>query len=465
MKIAYLAAGAGNMYCGSCLQSNALVAAMRQLGEDALLLPMYTPIRADEPSVSVRRIAFGGVNVYLQQTSGIFRWTPPLFDSLLDRPGLLRWLGRQAASTRPESLGPLTLSMLQGEGGRQRKELGKLVGWLRRLQPDVVHLANALLIGVARRVAAELGVPVVATLAGEDGFLDRIPPPHHDACRRELSARCEHLDALVAMNEYYADFMALYLRVPRDRITIIPPGLTLDGHAPPGQARSRQAETFKIGYFSRIAPEKGLHLLTEAFRMLCEDEDLPPLELHAAGHLGKADRPYLRQLERELAGCGLADRFCYHGELERQGKIRFLQSLDVMSTPTVQRECKGLAVLEAWANGVACVLPDHGAFPEMAAQTGGALLCRPHDTGSLAHALKQAIVDRSATQSMGQQAQQAVHQRFHARLAARRTIELYRRLLEARGRQIPIAAADHRHDDAARPSRDEGQSGSIRDHE
>ena len=96
MKIIHLLAGAGGMYCGSCLHGNTLVAALREAGEDALSVPAYTPIRTDEANVSQRRVVFGGVNVQLQQMSALFRHTPWFLDRLLDRPGLLKWLGVDA---------------------------------------------------------------------------------------------------------------------------------------------------------------------------------------------------------------------------------------------------------------------------------------------------------------------------------------------------------------------------------
>jgi hypothetical protein len=66
MRIAYLAAGAAGMYCGSCLHDNTLAAALRKLGEDVVLVPIYTPIRTDEQDVS-ERVFFGGINAYLQR--------------------------------------------------------------------------------------------------------------------------------------------------------------------------------------------------------------------------------------------------------------------------------------------------------------------------------------------------------------------------------------------------------------
>ena len=150
MKIVYLAAGAAGMYCGSCLHDNTLAAALLALGEDVLLVPTYTPLRTDEDNVSDSHLFFGGINVYLQQHSAIFRHTPWFIDSLLDNQDLIRWVTKGGPSLDAARLGDLTVSMLAGEHGRQRKEIRKLVRWLaREARPDIVHLSNAMLIGMA----------------------------------------------------------------------------------------------------------------------------------------------------------------------------------------------------------------------------------------------------------------------------------------------------------------------------
>src|SRR5262245_54812696 len=140
MRIAYITAGAAGMYCGSCLHDNTLAAALMELGEDVLLVPTYTPLRTDETDVSIKRIFFGGINVYLQQKSALFRHTPWWLDRLLDHPALLEIVSRSANSVDATQLGDMTVSMLRGEAGRQRKEVEKLVEWLAmEVQPDVVH--------------------------------------------------------------------------------------------------------------------------------------------------------------------------------------------------------------------------------------------------------------------------------------------------------------------------------------
>ena len=115
MKIVYLTAGAAGMYCGSCLHDNTLAAALLAAGEELLLVPTYTPVRTDEENQSLKRLFFGGVNVYLQQKSFFFRHTPWWLDNLLNRPAMVGWLARKGSSTAPEKLGDLTVSMLRGE--------------------------------------------------------------------------------------------------------------------------------------------------------------------------------------------------------------------------------------------------------------------------------------------------------------------------------------------------------------
>lgn len=425
MKIVYLAAGAGAMYCGSCLHGNTLAAALRAAGRDCLLAPMYTPIRTDEEPVGIERVAFGGINVYLQQHSAIFRHTPWMFDRLLDRPSLLRLATSRSASVCPERLGPLTVSMLEGERGRQRKEVEKLVRWLDRdVRPDIVHLNNAMLIGVTREIVRRLGVPVVCSLSGEDSFLEKLPEPYRRQALDLLRERISEAAALVAMNGYYADFMATYLDVPRQRIRVVPPGLNLIGHG----TRHAAERPFTVGYLARICPDKGLHQLTAALKLLATDRDLPPVRVLATGYLDAADRPYLADIQRQVDNAGLTDRFRYVGEPDRAQKIAFLQSLDLFCLPTVYRESKGLSVFEAWANAVPAVLPAHGAFPEMIGDTGGGLLCEPNDPSSLAAGLKRMILDPDLAAECGRRAQQAVHERYNAQVMARRMMKVYKGL-------------------------------------
>jgi len=417
------------MYCGSCLHDNTLAAALLELGEEVVLVPIYTPLRTDEKNVSQRRIFFGGINVYLQQKWRLFRHTPRWLDQLLDRPALLRSVTNRASSVDPTKLGGLTVSMLQGEAGRQRKELEKLVDWLLdEVQPEVIHLSNAMMLGFARMISERCQVPIVCSLSGEDLFLEKLQPPYYAQARQILRDRAGDIHAFVALNHYYADRMAEYLDVERERIRVIPHGLQLQRHGLPTAKTGNS--TKRIGYLSRVCTEKGLHLLLTACEQLALREDVPDFELHAAGYLGESDRPYLRALQWQAERGPMAGKFHYHGELDRPKKISFLQSLDLFSTPTFYQESKGLPAMEALANSVPVVLPRHGSFPELVAETGGGLLHEPGDSRSLAENLAQLLTTPSLAFELGQAGRQAVHARFDAATMAEATRKLYQELVQ-----------------------------------
>ena len=119
------------MYCGSCLRDNALATELIARGHDVSLLPIYTPTLTDEPNVSGNKVFFGGISVYLEQYLPFFRHTPKWLDRLWDSRMMLQLASRRSISTSPKMLGELTVSMLKGNDGFQRKEIEKLVEWLR----------------------------------------------------------------------------------------------------------------------------------------------------------------------------------------------------------------------------------------------------------------------------------------------------------------------------------------------
>ena len=430
MRIVYVAAGAGGMFCGTCLHDNTLAGALRAAGHDVLLLPTYTPLRTDEASQSEARVFFGGINVYLQQKLALFRHTPWFFDRLLDAPALMEWLANRNSAVDASKLGDLTVSMLAGEHGHQRKELEKLLRWLEsQPRPDVLHLSNSMLLGMAGELRRRLNVPIVCSLSGEDIFLERLVEPHYAAARRLLRERASEANHFVAMNRYFAEYMAEYLDVNREKIDVIPHGLNLAGHGRRLNSAPSRVRTRTLGYLARVCPEKGFHLLVEAFYRLAVDERLPGLKLRAAGYLSAGDRPYFDHIATEVNRCGLADRFEYVGEVDRQGKIDFLQSLDVMSVPTVYRESKGLSILEALANGVPVVQPAHGSFPELLADTDGGLLFDPENVDHLAEQLARLLLDDELRERCSAAGQAAVHQRYHQEGMAAAHVRMYERLL------------------------------------
>jgi glycosyltransferase involved in cell wall biosynthesis len=360
----------------------------------------------------------------LQQKLSLFRHTPWSFDRIFDAPRLLRWVSRFAVKTRAEELGDLTISMLQGEHGHQKKEVDKLVGWLAdEIKPEIVCLTNALISGMVHEIKRRLGVPVLCTLQGDDIFLEALPEPFRATAIGLIRDHCREIDGFVATSAYYADFMAGYFGIARDRFHVVYPGLNLAGHGgPPPQ---REKPPYVIGYFARICPEKGLHQLVSAFRNLRLDPSTPPCRLHVSGWLGENNRAYFAEQRERLHWWDLADDFLHVESPDHASKVRFLQGLDILSVPTVYREPKGLYVLEALANGVPVVQPRHGSFPELIEMTGGGHLVNSDDPEDLARGLRMLLEDHGRREELGRKGKEAVHGRFRADIMASETIAVF----------------------------------------
>lgn len=415
MKIAYLAAGAGGMYCGSCMHDNRLAASLLAQGRDVVLIPLYTPVRTDESNVSRPRVFYGGINAYLQQVSRFFRHTPWFLDRLLDTRPLLRAVGRFSSRTRAEALGAMTLSVMKAEAGAQRKELEKLIASLRRLRTELVYLPNLMFVGIARRLKTTLGVPVLCGLAGEDVFLDRLPEPYRTDVFELLSQRADDVDGFLALTDYYANHAAQYFSLPPDRVHRLTMGIRVADFAPPA---TPPPEPLTIGYLARICPPKGLSQLAEAFLRLRRAGR--NCRLRVAGYLASADRPYLERVATAGRDAGLPDdAFEYVGEVTRQEKLQFLQSLHVLSVPAAYPESKGFYVLESLATGVPVVLPNRGSFPELINATSGGLLYDPTEAPALADTLAGLMDDPAQRQRLATRGRDAVRALFTAnRMAA-----------------------------------------------
>ena len=428
MTLVQITAGAGGMYCGICFRDNAVVAALRKMGHDVLMVPLYLPLTLDEEDQSAGvPIFFSGINVYLEQKSALFRHAPGWLHQLLSSRRLLGWVGSKAAKTQPQDLGDLTLSMLRGEEGNQARDLDQLLQWLKsRAKPQVVMLSNALLVGLGRRLKAELGVPVLCMFQGEDGYLDSLPEAYRADCWKVLAERASESDGLAAPSRYFADLMARRLNLPADSIQVVRNGINVSGYsAGPQSTVGSQAPV--IGYFARMCRDKGLDILIEAYLLLRKRGRVKNVRLKIGGGCGPMDEAFVAPLRRRIADAGFSGDVQFFLNPDRTAKIEFLRSTSVFSVPARSREAFGLYVIEAMAAGVPVVQPRAGAFPEIIESTGGGTLCEPENPESLAGALEELLLAPERARGMGAAGQRAVLQEFSAEAMARATLECCQR--------------------------------------
>ena len=415
------------MYCGSCLRDNAMATELIARGHDVMLLPVYTPTFTDEPNVSNDHVVLGGISAYLDQYVPMLRKTPRWLDRIWDSKAVLSLASRRSISTNPQMLGEMTVSVLKGENGFQRKEIDKLIEWLSSQDtPDVINLPYSLLLGMAGPLKRALNVPILCTLQGEDLFLDNLQEPYRAESLKLIRDQIENVDSFLSVSEYYADFMPGYLGIPQEKIRVVPLGINPHGFDLREQKRTGP---FTVGFLARIAPEKGLHVLADAYRNLRQSGELPEGRFEAAGYMAPDCKPYLEKIEKSLRDAGLGGEFHYRGILDRAEKIAFLRKLDVMSVPATYDEPKGVSLLEAMACGVPLVQPRRGAFTEIVENTGGGLLVQPDDAQSLAEAILKIARDERLAEELSANGFRGVREHYTAANMADRVLEAYESVL------------------------------------
>jgi len=416
------------MYCGSCARDNALARQLLDLGHDVTLIPVYTPTRTDEPNVSRPQVLFGGISVYLQQYLRPFRFVPRFLDRLWDAPSVIGAFAGRMVSNDPKLLGELTLSMLQGESGVLKREFEKLLDWIRAEPlPDVINLPNSMLIALAEPLRREVRRPVVCTLQGEELFIEGLVEPYRTKALQFIRRKVSDVDQFLAVSDYCSRFMADYLRIPQSQISVVPLGINMDGYERHQPSTSSESP-FRIGYFARIAPEKGLHVLAEAY-VRFRRQGGPPATLEAAGYASPAHASYLDRIREILRRSGLEKEFTYHGVVDRNGKLAFLKSLDVLSVPATYDEPKGMFLLEAMACGVPVVQPRRGAFVEIVERTNGGLLVIPDDPDALADAFNRIRQSPQLAIALGESGFRSVREQYSIQVATSRLVNVYEAVL------------------------------------
>ena len=431
MKITHLTPGTGNFHCGACIRDLTLTKALRELGHEARLMPMYLPLIADEmpDGVEADRVRFGGINAYLQHKSKLFRHTPKFIDKLFDSPWLLRKAATRAGMTDAHQLGEMTHSMLMGEHGHQHKEIDKLADALSgEHRPDVLCLSNVLLIGMAKRLKDKLGVPLICTLQGEDAFLDDLPDPWDKRCWGLIAEQADHVDHFLPVSQYHGDLMRERLGISADRVTTLHNGIDVSIYI---DAPYQPHDPPVIGYLARMCPAKGLHTLVDAYIALRDQGAEPAPRLHIAGAATPADEAYIDEQREKLRKAGVMDGVLITPNVDQQQKMDMLASLTVLSVPATYSESFGLYVIEANAMGVPVVQPEHGAFPEVLELTGGGVLYSIDKPDDLCNKLNAVLYDKELHGRLSAAGRANVHERFSARWMAGRFVDILETICQA----------------------------------
>lgn len=426
MRISLLTPGSGDtFYCENCLRDLSLAKALMRAGHDVTMVPMYLPIKMDATvSAAASPLFMGGINVYLQQKFPLFRKTPRWLDAWFDRPGLLRRVGKYAGMTSAKELGKTTLSMLQGQHGRQQKEIARLTDWLAgpEAKPEIAIVSNILLAGLAPALKEKLNIPVVCLLQDEEDFLDTLPEPFREECWKLVRQQARVFDLFIAVSDYYRyEIVKRLVDVPA-RIEVLPVGIDPSLFSPALQP----PEIPTLGYLSRMCYDHGLDILISAVHLLRRDRRLGNLRLRITGGSNSADTVFLKKVRQSIESLRLSDSVEFIEEFHDPAlRGEFLRSLSLMVLPSRKPLAYGLFAIESLAAGVPFITPESGVFKELADTTQGGVLYSPNNPVILAETLRPLLLAPHLIHELGQRGAAAVREHYAIDNTVKRMTELF----------------------------------------
>lgn len=408
MKIVYLITGSGgSFYCGNCYRDMIYLRAIRKVpGTKASAIPLYLP--PDESTVESgldKNVFFGAISMYLREKVSFLKNMPVFLDKIFDSAPMLKMAARRAGTTRTEGLEEMTLNMIKGENAFPDKELQRLVDYLTKDgKPDIIHLSNALIIGLSRRIKKKLDVKIVCSLLNEDDWIDEMAEPYQSKAWELISKEAKYVDAFLTPSNYYKQLFISKTGISEKNINVVPLGFDSDE-----LVKIENKSTWPaIGYFCRINSQNGFDKLVDAFIELSSRNELPGLTLHVSGGFTGDDKPFIAEQIRKIKSNGLKSSVRIYPEFQGNSKQEFFSNIDVLSVPVRKHDGYGLYLLESNMAGVPAVQPATGAFPEIIEITGGGITYSPDSVSELSSGLLKVLKDKELILKLGKQGKENV---------------------------------------------------------
>ena len=359
---------------------------------ESTAIPLYLPPeKAYLESGFDPNVFFGAISLYIREKVHFLERMPFFLNKILDAPPLLKIAAKRAGTTRSEGLEDITLNMINGRHSSREKEVKRLVRYMiKKGKPDVIHLSNALIIGLARQIKELMDVKIVCSLQNEDDWLNEMAEPFQSQAWRMIAEESENIDAFISPSHYFKEFFMKRTGLPGNNIHVVPSGIDVYDI----RETAKKSGAPAIGFFSRVSYNNGFDKMTDAFIKLKHEVEFNDLTLHVCGGYTSDDKPFISEQIRKIKEDGFKSAVKIHPVFQGSGKTDFFNSIDVMSVPVRKYDGYGLYILESNAAGVPVVQPATGSFPEILEATSGGILYNPDTVEELANNLRMLLRDK-----------------------------------------------------------------------
>jgi glycosyltransferase involved in cell wall biosynthesis len=213
---------------------------------------------------------------------------------------------------------------------------------------------------------------------------------------RVLGTYQNKVDAYITPTDFARKVM-VRSGLPEERVSVKPNFVT----DPLSSLEKRPEHTEQIAFVGRVAYEKGVDLLLDAWRRI-EPSSTRPIIV--------GDGPAREDLIRDFGDLQDVE---WRGWLGREEVLREIASSRYLVIPSRWYEVFPLVILEALALGTPVIAPDHGGFPDIISSGDNGFLFTPNDVGSLASVLDSALrLDESSWLDLGKNARRSYLERY-----------------------------------------------------
>lgn len=429
MKIVYIVPGfGGTFYCGNCLRDSAFPKSLKALGHEAVTLPLYLPHSIDDfVEKGNVPVFYGAVNIYLKQNFKIFRKMPAWLYRFFNSPAILKYAAKKSGSTRAVGLEDMTISMLNGIEGNQKDELKQLIDYLKHTEkPDVIHLSNALLMGLAAEIKKELNIPMVCSLQDEDVWINAMTESYQPKLWDLMAEKGKDVDAFISVSDFFAKVMKKNMRIPDDKLHTVHLGIDQDLY----HASSPIQDPPVIAYLSRMNKANGFDILIDAFIQIKQKPGFDKAKLKLTGGKTGDDDKFINQQIKKLKRAAMDQDVEFVEDFSTHTLSDFFESVSVLSVPVVGGEAFGLYQLEALASGVPLVQPEVGGFTEIIEESQAGLTYKPNTAQALSEKLAEILSDEERLKTLSLNGRKAIENNFNTEVAASKTVEVYQQLIK-----------------------------------
>ena len=415
----------GSFYCGNCLRDSKYFNALRAEGHKVTKIPMYLPLFADEHDISEVPIFYGAISLYLKQVYPVFKKAPKWVDNLLNSKPMMKLAASMAGSTNAKGLEDMTLSMLLGEQGNQKEELDHMVNWIaEHCKPDIIHISNALLLGLAKRLKEEIGVPVLCSLQDEDVWIDPMQPKFQKKIWNLMHDRAKDVDMLVSVSDFFAGVMKQRMNLPDEKVRTIHLGVDIEDY----NYISTKEKPRNVGYISRMCHKDGFDIVVDAFVGLKKKSGFEDVKLITTGGSTGDDTKFLKEQKQKLKKNNLLESFEILPDFEGKAVNDFFKKVTLVSVPVRIGEAFGMYLLESMASGVPVVQPALGAFPEIIEISGGGVTYMPNSPEKLSETWAGLLNNAEKLENLSRTGYEGTKKHFNIHNHAVEIIDLYESL-------------------------------------